>query len=215
MFVRVLRCYTSPLLSIIASLPFEILGLFIIPFMYRLRETPYIELPELLLPWANPEDWTGGWRGHKPSDGCIPHDLREEFSGFWGFYRYHALRNRAHGLRAYHFFVETLIDGAISFECNRYLRWYKDWYISKEITPKPGDTFWHVTWQGKRSSLRYIRYFEFRGQLWYLEHTAGWRLNPTDALHGYNERSLRWLYGASPTIQPLQIKRSVYTGNYV
>lgn len=208
---KVALAYIGPLLHTLISLPFEIVGLAVVAYIYRYRDVDLAHMKTLhkwAMPWVNPEDWTGGWRGFKPGDNCVPADMREEFSGFWGFYRYHALRNRAHGLRNYSWYNAKMKEGEIEYVTPDYCKAYSDWWLFKNRDLKPGSRFWFVSWQGFYCSYKYIRYFSFRGKLYYIHWQAGWRIKPVDAEEGYKESSMRWKYGAPPTIQPPHFGRA-------
>ena len=86
----------------------KLVGLVVVPFTFPWRFTAYWAVPAYYKPWINPEDWTGGWRNHPKDYQCIPKDLQPRYKGFWGFYRYHALRNGASGLRNYKWFLRKL-----------------------------------------------------------------------------------------------------------
>ena len=74
-----------------------LLGLFVVPFMYRYRNTKLMWVPWYFRPWLNPEDWTGGTQNNV---GSIPDWWRKRMGdGKWSFYKYHAIRNPADGLR--------------------------------------------------------------------------------------------------------------------
>ena len=199
----VVRAFLGTLSRFLIGIPFDILGLVMVPVAYRYRDVPLVAMRKhykWLLPVVNPEDWTLGWRGHKAGDNCVPADLRVRFSGFWGHYRYNALRNRSHGLRNYDWYNLDLIEGQIDYRTNQYCKYYSDWWLWKEKLAKPGARFWYVAWQGKHYGCKYLRYFEAFGKLRYIEFKIGWRIDPRDKEEGYRTESIRWNYGTTPTI---------------
>lgn len=198
---------TAPIPRLLAKIPFQVLGLVMVVIAYRYRDTDLADVPKWLRPWVNPEDWTGGWLEHQPGDNCVPPDLRDEFSGFWGFYRYHALRNRAYGLRTWDFFNLRLKEGEIHYKTNQDLKSYSDWWLFKNGYAKQGARYWYFAWQGGRIGFAYIRYFKFLGKLRYYQCKFGWRIHPRDA-DGFNPTSNRWRYGTTATIQPAQFGRA-------
>lgn len=199
----------APIPRLLAKIPLQVLGFFMTVIAYRYRDTDLADLPRWIRPWANPEDWTGGWRGMKPGDNCIPEDLRDEFSGFWGFYRYHGLRNRAYGTRTWPFFSLKLVGGQIHYQTNNdKLYSYSDWWLYKNNYATPGAAYWYFAWQEGRIGFKYIRYFDFRGETRFYQCKCGWRINPNDARNGYNPKSHRWNYGTTVTLQPIQLGRA-------
>lgn len=200
----------------IASLPFQVAGWFIMPFLWKYRAVDLAQMKaehKWATPWMNPEDWTGGYLNHGPEMECIPKNLREDYHGFWGFYRYHALRNRAHGLRNYDWFAPKLNEGHIEYLTNEYCESYSDWWLWSRGKAVPGKSYWYfASCNGSMDHARllgfkYVRYFKAFDKLRYYECKFGWRVNPKDAL-GYNEKSLRWKYGTSATFQPFKIGRA-------
>jgi hypothetical protein len=206
--VMLLRAMVAGQFPKLLSVPLQILGFFVVPLLWRYRK---VDLPSMLTYnkwatlWVNPEDWTAGWRGHPPEYECLPKNFREDgWKGFWGFYRYHALRNRAHGLRNYSWWSVKLKEGEIEYLTPKKLHSYGDWWIWKRENPKAGDKYWYFAWQGRKIGFKCIRYFEFRGKLRYYQCKFGWRIGPYDA-HGRIESSHRWQRGTTATFQPIQI----------
>ena len=206
--IKLLRAMVAGQGAKLLSLPVQILGFFVVPFLWHYRK---VDLASMLrynkwaTPWVNPEDWTGGWRGHPPEYECLPKDFREDgWTGFWSFYRYHAMRNRAHGLRNFSWWNLPLKEGEIEFETPEHIPAYADWYIWKYKKPKAGDKYWYFAWQGRRIGFKCIRYFEFRGKLRYYQCKFGWRIGPYDA-DGRISTSYRWQHGTTATFQPIQL----------
>lgn len=208
--MRLLRAMLVGWPQRLASIPFQIFGLVMVPIAYLFRDEDldYLKIAHpWVIPWVNPEDWTGGWLNHQPGDNCVPKFLRERYKGFWGFYRYHALRNRAHGLRNYDWHNLRLIEGAIGFETPYYLPYYQHWYLKKWGKAVNGNRFWYYAWQGNHYAFKYIRYFMWRGELRFYECKFGWRITPKDVVYGYDDNSIRWKHGTTATFQPVKFGR--------
>ncbi len=214
MLARIVFGVVQGIVWFLISLPFEVLGLLVVVGMWFLRDRSLKRVPWILLIWANPEDWTGGWLGMKPGEYCLPPRFREpahfddvdrnrlqaiwaSLRRFWSFYSYHALRNRAHGLRNFDWYNLRLKSGQIQWLGNVYCREYKDWWIWKNHAPEAGSTYWHLTWQGWAIGFNYMRYFRFRGKLRWMNIKGGWRVTPKDARYGRQQNSQRWRHGAS------------------
>lgn len=203
-FRRVVRSIGQALWHGLRSLPYTLAGYVITPFLYKYRAEPYAALVAAkprLSAWINPEDWTGGWREFPAEYGCIPPDLQEDFKGAWGFYRYHALRNAAGGLKAADWHNLPLTGPIYAVESEAGIKSYEDWWLWKYRKPEPGKSYWYVAWQGKHAGFKYIRYFSLRGTLYFYECKLGWRIVPQDS-GGRIEGSHRWEHGATPTLQP-------------
>ena len=181
---------------LLLTIPLEILGLVVVAILIRYRDVPIEQMPKWSLPWVNPEDWTGGYLDHQPGDNCMPPDLRQEYKGAWGFYRYHALRNRAHGLRNYDWYVLELDENKIQYCAPAKLANYSDWFLKKYGFNTPGMAYWYIAWQDNRAGFKWIKFTKKR----VISFKFGWRIEPTDAINGFNPRSIRWVYGVAPTI---------------
>lgn len=194
------------------TMPFKIAGWFVVPFLWKYRNSDLAFMqqhhPRLMFA-VNPEDWVGGWRGHKPGSGGIPSDLWDKFppESRLAFWRYHALRNAAKGLRVRDGFFLELDADKIGFSTNEVLKTYQDWWLFKYRVPESGSKWWHVTWQDGRIGWRYIRYFGFRGELYYIHGKAGWRIGPYDK-DGPIAGSHRWNHGTTPTVQLIKFGRA-------
>jgi len=127
-------------------------GLVVVPFMYRYRDTDFRDLPWWTFLWKNPEDWKGGVLKYERS---IPYWWIERMKsdGFWAFYKYHAIRNPADGIRNIKFLQLFHDPKRIGFVTNQYLTFYEPWYEETEI----GKWYWHITWQGTRCFIKVMR----------------------------------------------------------
>lgn len=204
---KVLRGALDALTRKLVSLPLIFAGYFMTVVVYFYRDTTYSETPSLLRWYINPEDWTGGWRGHRAGDNCVPDDLRDRYSGFIGFWRYHAMRNAVGGKKLMKWFTVTMTD-EIVYETNEYCATYEDWWLYKYKKPKAGDSWWHVTsMREKYHGFQWIKYFEWRGKLRVWEVKIGWRIAPSDAHASEDDKmnSGRWTHGTTATFQSFAI----------
>jgi hypothetical protein len=196
----VLRALRQSFLRTLIVLPVDFLGLFMVLIAYHYRNTDIKKVPRYLKPWINPEDWTGGWRGFKPGDNCVPADLRERYQGLWGFWRYHALRNGSSGLRNYDWWTLKIEPEKIGFITNGEVSGrYSDWWLRPNGYAFAGAKYWYICWQRKYVGVKMIRYFHALGKLRYMEIKFGWRLTPNDTVE--NEWSIRHLHGTTTTFQ--------------
>ncbi len=156
------------LLMNLSKLPVIAVGLVVVPFLWRFRRRPINKMPSWLMPWVNPEDWTGGYRKFGPFVNCVPLNVYGKTVGFWLFYKYHALRNGGDGLRNY------------------------DWHVA-DIRPRymkvVQETNGYTVTQGKYRSW-YRKYGKVQVKF-------GFRMRPSDA-DGYNRLSFRHVFGSAP-----------------
>lgn len=189
----------------LVTLPLAVLGWFIVPYLYTKRNTPLDGMPKWAALWTNPEDWTNGWRGHLPGDNCVPYDLRPRYQGFWGFFKYHALRNKVGGRKQSKWF--TVPMSPVVYQTNDLCKWYDDWWIWKYKKPTDGSVYWHkTTLRNKYRGMEYVRYFKFRGTLYYYKAKFGWRIGPSDTQE--NPKSGRWKHGTTCTFQPWELNKA-------
>ena len=171
------------------KLPTLLLGFIMVALLYPYRKREFDQVPKIFLPWQNPEDWVGGISGTEHS---IPQWwINEMGSGFWSWYKYHAIRNPANGLRNFDFVDLDLVQDEIHFWTPEYLKYYEPWWMLKEHPEIK--TYGYIAWQGWRAGIKIEhiwndkRYFSFK---------FGWRVEPRDAVEGYRETSHRWKLGA-------------------
>ena len=112
---------------LLIKIPTLIAGYFVVPFIYRYREVPYDDLPWWTRPWANPEDHKGGHASYAQS---LPKWwIEKEGISFWSWYKYHALRNGANGLRSFEW-LDLDIDGMlVDYRTAEYHKVYAPWYM--------------------------------------------------------------------------------------
>lgn len=199
------------LINVLIKLPTAISGFFIIPILYLYRHKNFDQVPNIFLPWHNPEDWKGELHGtehslprwwiNEPIEDIKITLFGKEFIlrkarehrgfGFWSFYKYHAIRNPANGLRNFDFIDLDLEQDKIHYWTPRYLRYYEPWHVKK--LENPPKTFGYICWQGWMAGIKIvhiwneIRHFVFK---------FGWRVEPRDAEEGFSKTSQRWEDGA-------------------
>jgi hypothetical protein len=78
----------------LSKIPVIIAGVVVVPVvMWWFRKTPISDVPKVLLPWCNPEDWYGGYRALPVDYNCVPDNIYDGDHSFWRFWQYHAFRN--------------------------------------------------------------------------------------------------------------------------
>lgn len=191
------------ILFIAIKLPVWILGWVVIPLMWGYRYTLYRNLPWWTRPWANPEDWLGGPQSYKNS---LPKWWVDKHGGgFWSFYRYHAGRNGANGLRSFEFLDLDIEMSEVKYVTNSLQTFYEPWHIRKLSedfvngfrVPRPR-TVWYWCWQGWKAGFKYVHLWQDLKPHWWTDwrwwvfsgpksgprHFVakfGWRVEPRDA----------------------------------
>lgn len=168
---------------------FVLHGFVMVALLYFYRKRKFDDVPQIFLPWQNPEDWVGGINGTEHS---LPQWwINKEGTGFYSWWKYHAIRNPANGLRNFDFVDLDLEQDKIHYWTPEYLKYYEQWYLQKYAPDLK--TYGYIAWQGWRAGLKIEhiwnakRYFVFK---------FGWRLEPRDAEEGYKKNSHRWNLGA-------------------
>lgn len=171
--------------SIAVKLPTVILGWFIVPFLYRYRYTDIDMMPIWSIPWVNPEDWHGG---HLNNMGSLPTwwKLREG-NDFWSFYKYHARRNPADGLRNIPWLQLWIEKDKVKYWTPDFYDHYEPWF---DRTPG-----WrgYVAWQGIYAGVK----LQWVRKNSYSEFKFGFRVEPRDAVFDLPDTSARKHLGAS------------------
>lgn len=206
------------------KLPTMFAGGIVVPFLYKYRKRPFDEVPKVFLPWQNPEDWNDGiagtehslpkWWINEPVDDIkIPllkiviRKAREDRGfGFWSWYKYHAVRNPANGLRNFDFVDLELEQDKVKYLTPQYLKYYEPWYTRSNNGPK---NYGYIAWQGYRAGVKFVHIWPtlekdikifkwtlFKEGLRHFEFKFGWRVEPRDAVEGYDAKSHRWHHGA-------------------
>jgi hypothetical protein len=175
-------------LNVLIKVPTILLGTIMVPLLYLYRKKPFDKVPSVFLPWQNPEDWNDGING---TENSLPRWwINREGDNFKSWFKYHAIRNPANGLRNFDFIDLDLKQEEIHYCTPQYLTSYEPWPYLKRKGPR---TCWYIAWQGYMAGVKFVhvwneeRYFEFK---------FGWRVEPRDAVDGYRESSHRWNHGA-------------------
>ena len=159
-------------------------GWIAIPFLWKYRYTSYSRLPKWTKPWANLEDWTGQPNHHMaslPKWWVLKHGI-----GFWSFYRYHAGRNGADGIRSFKLLDLNLFDGNIKYVTPFYMDRYEP--IDMRKADKRGVGYF--CWQGWQAGMKWL-------WIWSDTHHAsikiGWRVEPRHSKSITNKEEQRLL----------------------
>ena len=196
---RASRFYLEWLYFWCFKLPGWALGWGVVPFMYKYRG---VHIDTMLLdrkwmkPWLNPEDWRGGPKGTPVS---LPRWWIKKYGDeFKSFYRYHARRNPANGLRNYDFLsvaprpeqmtwlASDSGDRVAPHNLTKYWRYYEPGYMRK----RGGKFAWYWCWQGKKAGFKMVwlwsetRHFVIK---------LGWRIEPRDAEEGLAPTNVRYI----------------------
>ena len=159
------------LLMIAIKIPTALLGFIMVPLIYRYRHTDYGQLPSWTKPWANPEDWCGRGNGNN----SLPLWWIKKFGNtFKQFYRYHAIRNPANGLRSYELLDADIIPEKVRFKTNQEMKRYD---VSK-VRAGPKRTVWYFAWIGFRAGFEIIHIWNDTN---HLNIKFGWRIEPSDS----------------------------------
>ncbi len=176
---------------LLVKAPVWALGFVVLPFMYPYRKRDISDVPRIFKPWLNPEDWKGGVVGN---DYSLPDWYSQKHgSNFYYWYRYHAGRNPANGLRNFDLFNLRIdpdkIEYETSAESGEHWMYGDTWYLRK-VGIK---SYWHWCWQGNKAGFLYRRVWN---PTHHLEFKIGWRVHPWDK-HGHLESDgARALIGA-------------------
>ncbi len=158
-------------------------GFFVVPFMYRLRNTPYADLPWWTRLHANLEDWHGTISANG-TDSLPRWWIDKHGTGFWSFMRYHALRNSADGLRSF-----PLLALKVEQENVRAKIWGKALSQYKPDNMEVEGLRWvaYFCWQegSVKCGFKFVRIWNDK---YYTEIKWGWRVKPTDAHARYTFR---------------------------
>jgi len=182
------------IMQLAVKVPTMLLGLVVVPFTYKYRNTPLGETPAILTPWINPEDWYGGFPGF--DDSLPPFWRKREGTGRWSHYWYHAVRNPADGLRNYRFLNPIPDPGKMKYWTNEYRDNYEPWAPGPRVS-------WYFCWQGySLGSALQIRWSDSR----YLALLFGLRLNPGEA-KGIRVNKEKLVWGASMATKLLPYRK--------
>lgn len=174
---------------IFIKLPVNFLGLFVIPFMWEYRSVDYDKLPWWTRLWSNLEDWHGQVNSYNSS---LPRWwVLTKGTGFWSFYRYHAIRNGGDGLRSIEWLDLDVDKSRVKYWTPKFFTTYEP----KAMRDLAGDeefsidisTIGYIAWQGWRAGMKVIhiwsptRHFVLK---------LGWRVEPNDAINPKGPASL-------------------------
>ena len=197
------------------KLPTAILGFLVVPFLYSYRHKEFDEVPKVFLPWQNPEDWKGGHRGTEHSlpnwwikepvdDIKIPllkiviRKAREARGfGFWSWYKYHAIRNPANGLRNFESLdldiMPTLVEHYTDATSRKLEAGYRLRYEPTTMRKDGVKTAWYIAWQGYQAGVKVVHVWpDLKKDIKILKWTLlkagprhfvfkfGWRIEPKD-----------------------------------
>lgn len=204
------------LFQLALKVPVALLGLVVVPFLYRKRYTPLADMPAWSLPWVNPEDWIGGFLNY---GGSIPlwwknktyvplkykHrtvinwarkllkkqpwevPVKAYGDSKWSFYKYHAIRNPADGLRNFPKLQLRINKDMVHYWTPKYYDHYEPW---SDRTPG-----WrgYAAWQNVHLGIK-VQWIRENS---YSEFKFGFRVEPRDAHHELPDSSARKALGAS------------------
>ncbi len=159
-------------LFIIIKIPVALLGLVVIAYMHRYRHDDYSGLPAWTRPWANPEDWHGQVNTFQYS---LPRWYVDKHGiGFRQFWRYHAIRNPANGLRSFELLDLDIVPDLVRFVTpERHNR-----YEPKRARAWGAKTIGYIAWQGFRAGFKLVHIWNDER---HLVIKIGWRVEPQDA----------------------------------
>jgi hypothetical protein len=160
------------------KLPTALLGFVMVPLLYRYRNTQYKDIPFWTKPWANFEDWLG--QSPDGNDvGSLPRWwIKREGDDFKAWYRYHAIRNPANGLRSFSWISAKITPHKVRYKTNHYMERYD---VSK-MREQNIKTVWYVAWVDWKMGLEVIHLWS-GGEKRHFNIKLGWRIEPND-IHG-------------------------------
>lgn len=176
-------------------------GLIAVLFLFAYRDVTYDSLPWWTRPWANPEDWYGGPMTYEKTS--LPKwwvDKHGESE--WSFYRYHAIRNPANGLRSFEWLDLDIDPAKVKYVTPFLLATYEPWHMRKmndgvEKIIFKKCKYW--CWQGYfKAGYKYVKLWKDLQPHWWTDwqwwifkgpksgprHFVakfGWRVQPSDA----------------------------------
>lgn len=156
-----------------------VLGLFLVPVLWQYRANHVswmLKHRKWLVPWINPEVWQGGPLAQQglAHNGLPQWWIDREGISFKAFWKYHAVRNPANGLRNYELLDLDIDPGRVKYVTNEYFRHYEPIPMrrqSKRIAA-------YLAWQGWRAGCKVVVVWN-EGRHFTL--MIGWRVQPSDA----------------------------------
>lgn len=150
------------------------LGLVMVPLLWRYRDTDYDDLPWWTRLWSNPEDWRG--RGNMYTGSLPRWWVIKEGSSFKSFFRYHAIRNPANGVRSIELFDLTIAEPRrIRFV--RSANFSERRYDVSAIREAGLKTVWYLAWYKWQAGFELIHIWNDKR---HLVIKFGWRVEPSD-----------------------------------
>lgn len=149
------------------------IGLFVVPLMWRYRETDYEDLPWWTRPWSNPEDWFGQqnhFQSSLPRWWVAAHGIE-----FKSWYKYHAIRNPANGMRSFELLDLDIRPHEVKFRTPLYYTRYEPNALRNIGKRNAG----YLAWQGWKAGIKYIHIWSNSK---HLVIKLGWRVEPRDAI---------------------------------
>lgn len=191
------------------SLPTKAIGLLVVPFLYKYRFHPYAELSWWTRPWSNLEDWIGQpqarWGEASLPNWWIDRRIAKGFEGtdFRSWYRYHARRNGANGLRSFNIFSVNLYKTDLKY-------WTPFYYTHYEPKPmREADKKWafYIAWRGAKAGFKIVHVWPTLKKdikLWkwtllekgkrHFSMKFGWRIHPHHIVEGIGDPKLMAQY---------------------
>lgn len=167
------------------KLPTRLLGYLVVPFIWKYRNIHYDNLPWWTRPWANPEDHLGG---HMHYDQSLPrwwirkYDNQVTFGMWW---RYHAVRNAANGLRSYELLDLTIVPSKVRFYTTEYRERVEP--VSLRADGKKLSAY--MAWQGWQAGCKIVYVWNDER---HLVIKLGWRIEPRDRYKEIDPDGLRY-----------------------
>lgn len=169
-----------------------LLGLVMVALLYRYRKVPFDQVPKVFTPWKNPEDWNDKPMGTAES---LPAwwIKRRGGAGFVDWWKYHAIRNPANGLRNFPFFSIPYENAPkYKYICSDYRTGWGVWEWKHRTGTKPS-TWWYLTWY--KGQLGFLFVHVWNGERYFVA-KLGWRITPTDVVDGLPDSSVRKKVGS-------------------
>ncbi len=153
-----------------------LMGLVAIPFMWKYSAIDYNNLPNWARLWSNIEDWQGQpnhWGNSLPRWWVDSRGAK-----FWSFFKYHALRNPANGLRAIDPFGLSIEENKVCYVST--YETFADAESSGNYEPgrmrrKGRRVSAYFAWQGWKAGMDFV-------YIWsadrHMSIKIGWRVNP-------------------------------------
>lgn len=174
-FVLKLPIYLMVWAGVVAvKLPTALSGLLMVALLYPYRYKDYATLPFWTRPWANPEDWEGA-EGAYGRDSLPMWWVKKEGTSFKSWYRYHAIRNPANGLRSFSWFSARIVPEEVRFIRSK--NWSMPTYWPHKVREAGHSTVWYVAWQGWKMGCELVHIWSDER---HLDIKIGFRVDPGD-----------------------------------